>query len=724
MSKPFQGLTFCPTGVADDVYQVISKKVVKLGGCFSRDLTSQVQVLVVGSRRTVKYQYVVANRADIVFINAEAINKVYDTWLAGEDVAEGLGRNEYQRDRILKMLRERFQLGPFMGFYVFIGRVKGDKVSVNELQQLCEMGQAYRCLTNHFIKDTECKAKSVFVTDCGEGARATVAREQGVPILHPKWIMDCVKRGAMMEFEFYALDTCADRAWDEIGADACNCWDQLERGSQPLSLEEKSKEEKEDGERVVRLNSRARQNGSKLWASTVSKAENAANQEKVQVYYQNSDEEEDALGSSQVLNLFEGHCFCLFGFSTKRHRILEDVINLHKGELVAYQDNVSAKHNVFYLCPSDFPVEELPADIDWVTEFYIERCLHYKDLMDPDPWCRPFFSKFFLKPSKQLLRNHDTLSVHITGFQGVELLHMNKILGHLENMGLKSARSLNQSTDILIVNLSQLNSIPEDHTLRKNQYAPMFIRQKEQNQIFRNSMKRKIEFINKHSIPLVTPGFLLELFRRALQAKSDGLSSAKIYLNDINWCIICPRGSKQIYSMEIEVSSTKTLPVSTHINLKSESLEAMMHINKTHTSPDLEAVKLLSNSIPAPRNFEPLVNKQPRLSPPSELSPQVSPAKEEVIAPITKRRKLHTTPPVQRTSSWGNLMTEDAKQVATDLESERSHEPDVTSTEQTGDRYSDSVMHTQVTYGEINNRKQLLPPPPRRLTRQSYKEQI
>lgn len=75
--RPFARITFCCTGLDEQLFKSISKKVLKLGGLLSYDLTSQVNVLIVGDlhRRTDKYEFAVRNRPDIVFLDCNAIDR-------------------------------------------------------------------------------------------------------------------------------------------------------------------------------------------------------------------------------------------------------------------------------------------------------------------------------------------------------------------------------------------------------------------------------------------------------------------------------------------------------------------------------------------------------------------------------------------------------------------------------------------------------------------------
>ena len=150
------------------------------------------------------------------------------------------------------------------------------------------------------------------------------------------------------------------------------------------------------------------------------------------------------------------------------HRSILTKIIVQNGGRVENSRMDSVYEHSYFVIPSDCPLDsfdDLPgiADDDdgIVTEFFVERCLYYQKLLDPiDSWSRPFLNTldFQVLFSPKLL-HHDVssssfLNVTITGFSGVELLHLTKILNFLKPMGIHYAEYLNMSTDILLINLA------------------------------------------------------------------------------------------------------------------------------------------------------------------------------------------------------------------------------------------------------------------------------
>ncbi|SCV03388.1 LAMI_0H07756g1_1 [Lachancea mirantina] len=673
MQKPFEGITFCPTALPEELSRSVSRKIIKLGGTFSKDLTKFVNVLVVGSVATNKYRFAVQHRDDLVMVDSDALDAIYELWLSGEDVTMESHSHfaviSGSKDRMLEVLSERYRLKPLKNFCVFIGRITDDcggRVDVAQLEKACNRCGVQSCNSRHFVKEPHWDKPTVFVTDYPHGARVEAARDQGLPIIHPKWILDCERRGALLEFSFYQIDDVLGEAWESIGAGACFCWSDVEQridknavsgngDGKPQNLSQRS------------ILGKYGSHGVKLWNNVLHREPKASESLETPEPAAKSVAEEDMI--------FQDMNFCIAYFTERHSLILSKIITRNGGGCTDKTDSTSSTGSTYLLVPSNRPKEALGDTTAFgqvVTEFYIERCLHYKTALPVDSWSEPFFTRFQLNFPHRLVRagsEQTNLNVAITGFQGVELLHISKILEYLSGMGITFCENLNRQTDTLLINLGSLSSIPETHTLRHNKYASLFVESQKVkvNQVFRNSMKRKIEFIKqKHNIPVMTPGFLLELFARASKLKEASVlnSVTNIYMNDINWSVLCPKGNKDDYKCEIRATSS----------METSSLEKPAK----RKIPDFHAEQQLSN------------HKIPRLQPEGNIEP------------------------VKRSVSWGKMMSEQVCKVneLQNSASESETEPE-------------DNLHTQVTYGiqkDGNNGKSSPVASSKRLTRQVIRQ--
>lgn len=587
--KPFRNVTFCPTGFNDEeISRSVSRKILKLGGCYSKDLTRQVNVLVIGkTKETNKYRFAVRHRHDIVFIDLGAIDVLYERWLAGDDI---IGEQPGVVDPVasaLNTLRIRYSAGPLDNFYIFIGRI--DSFSKERLEEICHTLKCYKCNSSHFVKD--CKSRNdhktvLFVTDSLQGARVEAAIEQQIPIVHYKWILDCQRRNAALEFDpYYLLPRIPENlAFDEIGLESCNCWDNLSKPTPEVDHNTTGAATSSN------LFQKFKVEGDRIWEKTMSKSDSSRLLNQGAAKLSPPSVVQEGRPSSDF-SIFQGATFHIsHRFSQQQTDILKRVIEQNGGVLQAESE--------YLVIPSDFPLDLLePGETSnqtLVTEFFIERCLSYKLLIrPPDSWSKPFLRtrNVTLIPSRTLLHNDDQpLQVAITGFHGVELLHLNKILKVMEPMGIKFVEYLNKKTDLLLINLPELPSIPRDHPLWKNQYRDLFTAQLEHgnnssNQILRNSLKRKIQFVKQeHSIPVVTPAFLIDLLARTSNSTS---SRQTVCLNNISWCIICPRGSKESFGIELvlgkdskEELKSKSPEISTRASRKRSSSSSIGRTRK------------------------------------------------------------------------------------------------------------------------------------------------
>ncbi|SCU83129.1 LADA_0C09714g1_1 [Lachancea dasiensis] len=716
MQKPFQGLTFCPTALPEEVSRNLSRKITKLGGGYSKDLTKSVNVLIVGSVATNKYRFAVQNRFDIAFLAPDALDSIYDLWLTGEEISMESHSNythiKNGKDRMLKVLQTRYQLGPLKDFVIFIGRVndtRNDQFSTDVLDKLCLQLGVHSCNTRHFVKEVHWSRPTVFVTDHSKGARVDAARLQGLPIVHPKWISDCYKRDALLDFAYYLLDNCLVSDYESIGQGACMCWEEIEarRDSSSTSLSDDALETRQT-QRAIR--DKFASDGDRLWNSVMLR--------KSKIVPSDVSAVPKAASPKETPKIFENGHFYLSRFPAKQRAILEKIISQNGGN--CYEVTTSKAdllHPSFLVVPSSAHVRELTSFEQsfshQVTEFFFERCLHYKKLLKPDPWCSPFLSEFHIKPCPGLSSKaggSNTLKVAITGFQGVELLHITKMLEALLPSGLELKQTLNKDTDILLINLGALNSIPETHTLWQNHLAPMFLENRKiaQNQIHRNSMKRKIDFIKlRHSIPVVTAGFIIELFARGSKLCLEK-PTTKIHFNDVNWCISCPRGEKDAFYLELhngkgmETYPADGPPYNAELSIRRTS---KAHQSVGHSRNEI--ISRLDNSTIPQSSCSP-VERVKRAYTDSNVG-----EKELGILPQPKIPRLapaETLQPIQRSTSWGRMLSDQARRAEDQLEIESNSAME-----------EEEQVHTQVTYGSPQG-KPTSAVSVRRITRQHMRE--
>lgn len=747
--KPFNGLTFCPTGINDeDASKSLAKKIIKLGGNFSKDLTRQVNILVLGSKflsLTNKYKFAVKNRPDILFLDISTINEMYQLWISGEDITftnhSNFSHVKNQTKRMFIVLKSRFQSNPLENFFLFIGRIGSHPVA--DLEKIANSMGVFKCNSKHFVKDAHLNNTNkniLFISESLSGARVNAAVQQGLPIVHYKWLIDCQKRNAILEYDPYYLLQNLDLTslkFDDIGIQACHCWDTLLQTDNPTTSSSAALlMNNTTPTKSVSLN-RFKPKVDKLWDRAMKLDTNSHNDNALPSVINETKVKEspDKVQNSIFIN-------CTFKindkFPAKHYNIMVEIIKQNKGSITT-SDLIDPD---YHIVPSTVALDTLKLieqeTTHVVTEFFIERCLHYKKLISPiDSWSKPFLKtdQFRVMPSKALLHNPDsnTLVVTITGFQGVELLHLTKILNVLKNKGITFTEVLNKSTDLLLINLSSLPSIPETHQLWNNSYSDLFklsSQANNQNVVFRNSLKKKIQFVKKnHSIPVVTPAFIIDLLKNV-----DNVLNNSVFINNVNWCIICPKGRKNDFECVIEHtkrSHTESGAAITPTNTVSPTMNQNSNINSSlqQTKNELLSKMKQSNNqklkLPRKRiisNINNMHNMYPQYSDLKQvpIQQQQNSSHQDETSPSKKLKTLNKSiPPIERTSSWGTMMTNELPS--------KINSPVDASSLQVPDSSAESILpfgHTQVTYGNHSDHpnKNEKEKPSRRLTRKQMKE--
>lgn len=766
--KPFHGLIFCPTGLdPDDIGKDISKKIIKLGGHYSRDLTKQVHVLILGNSnlQTNKYKFAVKHRNDIIFIRYTTIDKLYQLWVSGNDISYQSHSNFKQFSnnqplRMLHVLRTRFSAKPLTNFYIFIGRIdnnNGNNDIISQLEALCHEQNCFKCNSTQFIKDvylTNPDKHILFITDNSDSLRAEAAQDVGIPLVHYKWILDCNKRNATLEFDpYYLVENTINVPYEKIGSDACESL--LQVINVPKSLQPQNQEEQT---KIYNINNKFKPQGEKLWQKALD-----INKSNVisEIPIQESLTTTTTKTNTKIIDkknkpinehkIFSNYTFSIHKeFPLKHYQILEKVITQNEGII----SNDSSVVN-YLIIPSNIPVDKLSITNSQnstllVTDFFIERCLHYNKLIDPiDSWSKPFYytENFNIIPKKQILHNNDNLiHISITGFYGVELLHLTKMLQILKPMGVEFSEYLNSKTDVLLLNIASLSSIPTTHILWKNEYGDLLrenldqYNTPEQNSdklnikkspVFRNSMKKKIEFVkNSHSIPVVTPAFLIEIFRNTRSLNQYTTKIPTVHLNNKSWCVLCPKGSKdgfccQLAYMDHSMSSEK-IPL---IKVETDKPELKTH-SPSRPSSAFSSVKLSVREVVNTIHKSSTVQRhqiRKRVASiekddkdqPDILSVQSLP---ETYAPEIKRTKISHIKkirPISRSSSWGTI-------ISNEMEKNPNNEKEIPDNIEVPETIQENIGYTQVSYGHNGQKTEdsntYKGRPVKRLTRHHTKE--
>ena len=598
--QPFEGLTFCCTGVQNKLRREINKYVKALGGIQYDDLMTDVQYLIVGSRDTPKYQFCVKNRLDIVFLAEDAVSKIYKSWLLGEEVDQ-LRLDEHKLPIFANinacLSRTDLTQSQIVKLFEAAGGFRGDAVEMSY----------FNCngLT-HLLSDHGGSAKESLLNDqtCmisadPRGTRYNKAIEWKIPVVHPIWVYDSLLRGAALDYNDYTLSSNND----EIYANGCTVWESL------VEEKRKRKENKEDLENKENSPPRKRKlvfqstgitkdvpkmlqktNNREIWdsimdrtkaakapiagaagaavaeeeavtttvASTRATAASASEQNKTKKDAENQawDEEseneniEDVEKLEQKVEeqekktakstLFLGFNFLLVGFDSRESNLLSGGIEGYQGEITKDVNDDSITHiiipakrgsrssSVLKPLPSTLKQKITNSDVKVVTEFFIEKSIYYKKVV-LDTWGQPI---------KGLMPSTRKFQVSTSGFTGIELLHIEKLI---KFMNFEYCDTLSKDRDILILNVnlfkeSFMKNSPKLFEYKNTDILNCPVYQSGGSSVSLLSAKNKIEACKKWSIPVVSLAYLWEIFELS-KYKSEMMMPE---LTNSKWCIYAP----------------------------------------------------------------------------------------------------------------------------------------------------------------------------------------
>lgn len=546
MSKPFHGLTFCCTGILSSQRHDVADKIVALGGTHYTDLMSLVKILVVGNRNTEKYKYSVRYRHDVAFVPVSAILDIHARWTAGDDT--GLD--------VMKQL-----LPVFENFVVCVARVErpspevvlqyfGERfrtppaaaVPKKALKDAFLAEEIIECMTQNgaSVSSTLTPSCTVLVGTDTSGRRYTMARQWGIAVVQPLWVYDSILRGAALHLDDYVVTSDGDNLYNN----ASFVWKKL----YAWRLEQAEVNKKKDPEPVERAPIKK---SSEIWSSIMDHTRShTAKLIRDSTWDDPEPEEheeakpEDVVSSPERASpLFLGFKFLPVGFSIPQQKVLKRVVESHQGEIASSADDDTITHILLLvrngpqaslmLLMLSSPMKRRinSKDVHVVTDWFIERSIFYNEIRH-DNWC---------KPLQGLVPLVNRYKVCISGFTGVELLHIERLVGYLN---LEFCEVLNSNRDLLIINVNLFKTafMKNSPTLFKYRHkdvlnCPVYTNGHDLRSVSLLSAKNKINAAKKWNIPIVSIAYLWEMIDR-LAGKAN-LQVPDIL--DLSWCIFAPQ---------------------------------------------------------------------------------------------------------------------------------------------------------------------------------------
>lgn len=476
-----QNLTFCCTGLTFDQKSEISHKITAMGGSYYVDLRSDVQYLLVGDKFTDKYSFCIKNRPDIVFLKPSAIDLMYRQFKNGHKF---VSPNAYK-------------LPVFETLKICLSNVVTDELfdasqySTNDLVELITANGGV--VSNNLTIN-----QNVVITNVAKGKRYLKALEWKIPVIHPVFLLASLKRGASVSPGEYLLANYPD--W--LANHVVDKPDSMSLQPNQMSLLSNSMIDKPSLDEGLKI-----KKNPQIWDSLMnpqgSRKEIAPPEVQKEV----------------KLSIFNRKKFKLVHFSPQQMAILTNIITKNDGQVVTEAADI-------LLVPFGLKSTELSAltknfKIPIKTEWLVERSMYYTKWTD-DEWSEPIMA---------LSHANHWFNISLSGFKGIELLHITKLCEHL---GFSINENFNSKINLLIINIKIFESkLPQNLFYNLNLINCSF------NSINYISTKNKILAAKNWKVPIISVNYLFEIVSQSAEFVEYP------NLKNLDWCLYYPNKSNE-----------------------------------------------------------------------------------------------------------------------------------------------------------------------------------
>ncbi|KAM3083782.1 protein kinase activating protein dpb11 [Clarireedia jacksonii] len=446
-SAPLKGVVICCTSVSDEKRTALASMAEQMGAIIRADLTVEVTHLIVGDFDTPKYQYVAQFRPDVRPMTMRWIEAVRELWINDQEID-------------VEVLERQHALPIFTGL----------KISMTGCEDVTERSQiAEKIKENGGIYDGNLtKSVTHLISFRTEGNKYKAAKNWGLRIVSIEWLHDSLERGMILHEQYYdpALPP-AERgkgAWDKEKP-RLNSSKKRARGKSLAGDEGKKKLRRT-------ASSKLSTQSQSLWGDIVSggnvievpRSGVWGNTESPLPLQTNQPVESRGVTPEPAppyepselppkYGIFGDCCFQAHEFSAKHTRILSNHLLAHDGEVLQSDKGLielsaaSPHKRHFMIVPYDLPATKYPelpesgSRIEIITDWWVERCLHHKQFMEPSAHVigRPF-------PSFPI-KGFSDLNISSAAFSGIDLLHVKKATSLL---GAKYSEDMTPLSSVLV----------------------------------------------------------------------------------------------------------------------------------------------------------------------------------------------------------------------------------------------------------------------------------
>lgn len=394
---------------------------VQMGAVHKLDLTSDVTHLIVGNITTPKYRYVASDRPDIKVLQPTWIDAVRESWMQGGDVD-------------VEALQQEHKTPAFMDLHICVTGFE----SIEQRNEISMTAQEHGATYHGDLT----KTVTHLIARVPEGAKYKAARSWGLNVVSLKWFEESLFRGMALEEKLYDPDVPEEKQGD-------GAFKRLGEPRKSLGKHAREAEPQDSGRKKLRrtASSRLQSQSQDMWqdisAQNVGSKQADADQwgEEDEGSVHVSETTADRIPAPATLTksasalvqnrnstsegMFAGAYILIHGFEPKKADLLRKYLEPNGGRVVKTTKELEdASSDVFFkerylLIPhsqtSRSPLPDVPPGTIKATEWWVERCVHYKRMLDPanDPLSQPLTDSSIL--------DFSGLLVSTTGFVGVDL---------------------------------------------------------------------------------------------------------------------------------------------------------------------------------------------------------------------------------------------------------------------------------------------------------------
>lgn len=458
-SAPLRGVVICCTSIPDEKRTAIALHAEQMGAIHHLDLTRDVTHLIVGSYDTLKYKYVAKNRQDILPMTTAWIEAIRDLWIADEEID-------------LEAMERVYKLPIFHSL----------KFSMTGCEEPAErLGIADLVRTNGATYDGDLtRSITHLISLRTDGAKYKAAKSWGLKIVSIEWLYQSLERGMILDETLYDPSLPKEErgkgAWDKTHPSKSSVRQRIKPESIARAESGKRKLRRTASMKLCGQHDRLLADisgssvGSKLQNNVHKEIEKSTLNNKTsiteQIVAQDPKVDED-INPIKIIGVFTDCVFWLHNFSATKIEILKNHILSNGGQVppvnkssalpTVLPENLQP-YRAFMVVSHDLPKADVPSfstsyPIEVVTVWWIERCLHHKQLLEPKKHIigRPFP----VFPIPEIVSKKMTICS--SAFSGIDLLHLTRAI---ELIGGTYSDFMTPRASLLIV--KSINAVRKD----------------------------------------------------------------------------------------------------------------------------------------------------------------------------------------------------------------------------------------------------------------------